>query len=125
MKTKLFAVLTFALFFNHLQASALTAPSTNCECLPATASAVVESLATEGGDPLDLKIVVSQKRIYLVTDEMPMKCLKIKITNAAGKVVQEQCFSSKCAEWFLNIESLPKGEYSLHVGADRVEKFQK
>lgn len=83
------------------------------------------SVALDGGDPIDIKVVVSQRRIWLVADEMPMKCLKTKVLNAAGEVVLEKCFTSKCAEWFLNIESLPKGEYTLQLGETRVEKFKR
>lgn len=79
----------------------------------------------KGGDPIDIKIVVAQKRIWLVADEMPMKCLKTQIKNAKGEVVLEKCFSSKCADWYLDIERLPKGDYTLHLGANRIEKFTK
>lgn len=104
MKTKLFAVLLFAFTLNQVPVYAN---------LPALT------------DPTDIKVVVSQKRIWLVADEMPMKCLKAQVKNVDGKIVLEKCFTSKCAEWSLNIETLPKGEYTLHLGADHVEKFKK
>lgn len=76
-------------------------------------------------DPIDFKVVVSQKRIWLLADEMPMKCLKTQIKDTSGKVVLEKCFTSKCSDWFLDIEALPKGEYTLHLGTDQIEKFKK
>lgn len=127
MKTKLFAVLTFFLALMQVQAaeSPITGDSNHCECTPATASVTTDAAYLTDGDPLDIRIVFSQKRIYLVTDEMPLKCLKIKVCNADGEAVMEKCFSSKCAEWFLNIETLPKGSYTLYVGNQRVEKFKR
>ncbi|MFN0036104.1 MAG: DUF3244 domain-containing protein [Saprospiraceae bacterium] len=138
MKLKLFTVLAFALTFNHLQAFTTTAlPSfaaTSAKTATATATttatayfvpAFAEATAGKGGDPTDLKVVVSQKRIWLVADETPMKCLKTQVKNAQGKVVLEKCFTSKTADWYLNIEALPKGEYTLHLGSERVEKFKK
>ncbi|MBC7777189.1 MAG: hypothetical protein H7246_17285 [Phycisphaerae bacterium] len=136
MKTKLFAVLFFAFTLNQIETHATTTfnPALRTSSALADEKAFVKSTADQptfakataakGGDPVDIKVVVSQKRIWLVADEMPMKCLKTQIKNAEGKIVLEKCFSSKCAEWFLNIEALPKGEYTLYLG-DRVEKFKK
>lgn len=121
MNSKLLPLLFFALTLNQIQshaASALNAP------LRASDNAINPSVAFKGGDPIDIKVVVSTKRIWFVADEMPMKCLKTKIIDAQGNIVLEKCFSSKCADWFLNIEALPKGDYTLHLG-DRVEKFKK
>lgn len=116
MKTIIFSTLLFTLTFQTAQASALHFTENKL---------AVCNIETSGGDPIDIKVVVAQKRIWLVADEMPMKCLKTQIKNVKGEVVLEKCFSSKCADWFLNIESLPKGEYTLHLGASRVEKFKK
>jgi hypothetical protein len=127
MKTKLFAVLTFVLALTQVQASEtpITGDSNLCACTPATAAATTVATYQMERDPLDLRVVFSQKRIYLVADEMPLKCLKIKVCNAVGEAVIEKCFSSKCAEWFLNIESLPKGDYTLYIGDQRMEKFKR
>ena len=122
MKSKIFAVLLFAFTLNQIHTYATTSSDT---ALYASCITICGSHDSKGGDPTDIKVVVSQKRIWFVTDEMPMKCLKTKIMNAKGKIVQEKCFSSKTAEWFLNIEALPKGDYTLHLGENRVEKFRK
>lgn len=118
MKTQIFAALLFAFSFNQTQSNAT--PFSN-HLLRDTG--IMDCPAQV--DPFDIKVVVSPKRIWLVADEMPMKCLKTIIKDTEGKVVLEKCFSSKCAEWFLNIESLPKGEYTLYLGTDRIEKFKK
>jgi len=121
MKMKLFAVLFFAFTLNQINTHATTASDT---ALHPAGISICDPGDSKGGDPLDIKVVISQKRIWLVADEMPMKCLKTHIKNAEGKIVFEKCFSSKSAEWFMNIEALPRGEYTLYLG-DRVEKFKK
>jgi len=122
MKTHLLAVLFLALTFNQLQASQWSDTS----IIPQNAcQAGMESRISADKNPADIKIVFSQKRIWLLADEMPMKCLNTQIKNEAGSIVFEKCFTSKCADWSLNIEALPKGEYTLYLGTDRVEKFKK
>ncbi|MEO6038034.1 MAG: hypothetical protein ABIQ93_06435 [Saprospiraceae bacterium] len=64
----------------------------------------------------EVKIVVSARRIWLVTDEIPVKSLTVQVFNAAGKVVLEQKFSSKTADWSLDLEKLPAGAYSVVAG---------
>lgn len=108
MKTKFFAVFAFAVLFGfNLSATTLNSP------------------IKTGGDPTEVRAVISAKRIWLVADEMPVKCLKTQVIDEQGKVVLERCFSSKCSEWYLNIEALPKGTYTLRIGAEQVQKFKK
>ena len=75
-------------------------------------------------DP-DVKVVVSQKRIWLVTDEISVKSLTVQVLNAQGKVVMEKHLSSKMTDWSLRIESLPEGKYSVLVGDKKVTDFQR
>ena len=122
MKTNSFALLLIAFSFNLFQSHAT--PAFNAALYtPQTIQCAANN--TQGGDPIDIKVVVSQKRIWLVADEMPMKCLKTVVKNSIGEVVLEKCFTSKCADWFLNIEALPKGDYTLHLGEKQVESFKK
>ena len=81
--------------------------------------------AANGDDPTDIKVVISEKKIWFIADEMPLKCLCIKVKNSEDKVVLEKCLSSKSADWSLNVESLPKGEYTVLVGKDKSVKFRK
>ena len=122
MKTQIFAVLFFLPVLSALPAVASAKEGINFNSSLLT---VVETMVSKITDPTDLKVVFSQKRIWLLADEMPMKCLKTVVKNSAGQVVLEKCFTSKCSEWFLNIEALPKGDYTLYLGTDRVEKFKK
>ena len=116
---QLFTALFFAFTLNQIQANVTTAFN------PFVGTENISVSNPTNLDPIDIKVVVAQKRIWLIADEMPMRCLKTQIKNADGKVVLEKCFTSKSAEWFLNIEALPKGEYTLHLGTDQVEKFKK
>ncbi|MFN0216310.1 MAG: DUF3244 domain-containing protein [Saprospiraceae bacterium] len=115
----LLSLLFFVITLNQIQANDTTAPIpfVDAENVTISNSTIL--------DPIDIKVVVAQKRIWLIADEMPMRCLKTQIKNAEGKVVLEKCFTSKSADWFLNIEPLPKGEYTLYLGANQVEKFKK
>ncbi len=103
MKTKIFTVLFFALLTTAFQ----TANAANtCE-------------------PGDVKVVIAEKKIWFVADEMPVKCLCVKVKDHTGKVLLEKCLNSKTADWSLNVETLPKGEYILLVGADKTVKFRR
>jgi hypothetical protein len=85
-------------------------------------TATAASPAAFGGDP-DVKVVVSQKRIWLVADEISVKNLTVQVKNEQGRIVLEKQFSSKMADWSLNIESLPKGKYSVTVGKTAKTQF--
>ncbi len=107
MKTKIFGTLLFSFFLSLSQA------------LWAAASPVHPQ-----NDP-DVKVVVSQKRIWLVTDEISVKSLSVQVKNEQGKVVMEKQFSSKSTDWSLNIESLPNGKYSVEVGNEQSTRFSR
>ncbi len=106
MKTKLFLVAVFSMFLSLAQSFA--SANTNIS----------------GNDP-DVKVVVSQKRIWLVTDEISVKSLTVRVLNAKGKVVMEKQFSSKVTDWSLRIESLPEGQYSVEVGEKKIADFSR
>lgn len=122
MKPTTFALLCIVFTLNQIKSHAATFsnPAFNPSGLQSC-----HSIQPKGGEPNDIKIVVSQKRIWLLTDEMPMKCLKTQVKDATGKVVLEKCFTSKCSNWSLDIEALPRGEYTLYLGTDQIEKFKK
>lgn len=103
MNTKLFTVLLISLITSVFQTAT----------------------AANGSGSGDVKIVISAKKIWFIADEIPVKCLCVKVKDNAGKVVLEKCLNSKTADWSLNVESLPKGEYTLVVGKDRTLKFRR
>ena len=73
----------------------------------------------------EVKIIVSARRIWLIADEMPVKNLPVKIFNAAGKVVVDKQFSSKTADWSLDLTVLPAGEYTVVAGTQSPVHFRK
>jgi hypothetical protein len=101
MKTKLFALFFLSLFV----------------CFQSNA-------AVPNGDGQDVRYVVSSKRIWFVADEMPVKCMCVKIKDSSDKVVLEKCLNSKTADWSLNVESLPQGEYSIFIGKEKMGTFK-
>ena len=105
MKTNIFRTLVLCLFLSLNHANPLSAAA-----------------SFFGQDP-DIKVVVSQKRIWLVTDEISVKSLTVQVMNAKGKVVMEKNFSSKMTDWSLQIASLPEGTYSVMVGSKKMTEF--
>ena len=103
MKTKFFATLALILM--------------------TSVTATVFASPVQGND--DIKVVISEKKIWFIADEMPVKCLCIKVKNAAGEIVLEKCLNSKIADWSMNVEYLPKGDYLVEVGKDKTVKFKK
>lgn len=106
MKTKLFLVALFSLFFSLNQ------------------SVAGSDSNIQHNDP-DVKVVVSQKRIWLMTDEISVKCLTVQVTNEQGRVVAEKYLSSKTTDWSLNIESLPAGNYTVMIGSKKMTQFSR
>lgn len=102
MKTRFFAFALICFFFSTLQ---------------------TVSAANFGSDP-EVKVVVSAKRIWLVTDEISIKELRVQVLDQEGKVALEKCFSSKMSDWSLHIENLPKGSYTVQVAGVTVKTFK-
>ncbi len=73
----------------------------------------------------EVKVIVSPRRIWLVADEMPVKSLIVQVFNLDGKVVLEQHFSSKTADWSLDLQSLPTGRYLVVAGTQEAIRFRK
>lgn len=105
MKTKFFGALLLSMFLslNH---------------------ALANATAYQHNDP-EIKVVVSQKRIWLVTDEISVKNLTVQVMNEQGKVVMEKTLSSKMTDWSLNIESLTSGRYSVMIGSKKMTAFER
>jgi hypothetical protein len=102
MKTRIFATALICFFFHFAQPVSAVTPSS---------------------DP-EVKVVVSAKRIWLVTDEVSVKNLNVQVLDQTGKVVMEKTFSSKMTDWSLQIEQLPKGSYCVKVGVQQATCFK-
>ncbi len=84
----------------------------------------INAAAASQHDP-EVKVIISPRRIWLVADEMPVKNLTVQVFDLQGKVVLEQRFSSKTADWSLDLQSLPVGRYSVVAGAQEPIRFRK
>lgn len=102
MNTRIFATALICFFFNMLQPVSAAVPA---------------------NDP-EVKVIVSAKRIWLVTDEISVKSLTVQVIDQHGKVVLEKNFSSKMTDWSLQIEQLPKGCYNVQVDGRNATCFK-
>ena len=107
------------LFFQYMQKSFLIALFCALFLQMNTAAA-----ATPSNDP-EVKLIVSPRRIWIVADEMPVKSLIVQVFDLQGKVVMEQKFSSKTADWSLDLQALPAGRYSVVAGTQEPIRFRK
>ncbi len=98
MTTKFFATLTFLLAFNLTQSIA-------AHIVP------------------DFKVVVTEKKIFIIADETPVKCLSIVVKDHKGTVVAEKNLSSKSADWSIDVTHLAKGYYTIIVGNEHSLQF--
>ncbi len=77
-----------------------------------------------GGDPL-FHFVITEKKLWIVGDEFPVKNLDVKITDETGKVVLEKVFCTKSERWFLDLTNLPEGKYKVTAGNLQAEWVKK
>jgi hypothetical protein len=75
--------------------------------------------------PGDIRVVVSEKRIFFVADETPYTNLSVKIKDNSGKTLIQKQFNSKNADWSLDVSQLPQGNYTLLVGEHQNLSFQR
>lgn len=73
----------------------------------------------------DIDVVITQKRILIITDELPVKHLAVQVIDAANHVILQKEFSSKTADWSLDVADLPSGTYTLQVGSEAPIAFVK
>ncbi|MBL7803657.1 MAG: hypothetical protein JNL02_07985 [Saprospiraceae bacterium] len=73
----------------------------------------------------EVEVVITQKRVLLITDELPVKSLAVQVIDAANRVVKEKNFTSKTADWALDVSDLPNGTYTLQVGDQAPVAFVK
>ena len=71
-----------------------------------------------------VKVVVSAKRIWLVTDEISVKNMRVQVVDQKGKIVLEKNFSSKTTDWSMYIEQLPKGCYVVQIDGQKSTCFK-
>jgi Domain of unknown function (DUF3244) len=100
MSTKYFATLAFLLAFNISQSLA-------AHIIP------------------EYKVVVTEKKIFIVADETPVKCLSVVVKDHKGLVVAEKNMSSKSADWSIDVTHLPKGNYIVVIANEQALHFER
>lgn len=70
-----------------------------------------------------IEIVITPKRILLVTDELPMKSLVVRVFDSSNHIVIQKEFSSKTTDWSFDVSHLPGGSYTVQVGAQTPVAF--
>lgn len=73
----------------------------------------------------EYKVIISEKKIWIMADETPVSKLLVQIKDKNGKVVIEKTFSSKNADWSLSVTDLSEGEYSIWIGAEKSATFRR
>lgn len=71
----------------------------------------------------EIRVVISEKKIWFVADEMVVLTMPVEVRDSQGKVVVECQFSAKCSDWSLNVENLPSGKYSVYIENKEVKTF--
>jgi hypothetical protein len=75
-------------------------------------------------DP-DLHVVVSEKRVWVVADEVNYKKMRVQIRSQSGEIMLEKNFNAKTTDWSFNIQSLPAGAYSVWIDQWQEAQFKK
>lgn len=74
------------------------------------------SARADSSDAQQIEVVITPKRILLITDELPVKHLAVRVFDSMNHVVIEKEFSSKTADWSFDVSHLPSGAYTVQVG---------
>ncbi|MCB0527386.1 MAG: hypothetical protein H6575_17285 [Lewinellaceae bacterium] len=93
-------------------------------CLLFLSAGPLSAMPRTDHDP-EVKVVVSPKKIWLLTDEFSVKNLTVQVLDARGKVVMEKRFSSKMTDWSLRIDALPEGRYEVMLDDKKATEFER
>ncbi|GEM_PF-2765593 len=106
MKTKLLLTIALLLGFNAAHWAQTSTTSTN------THQPYVE-------------VVVTQEKIWLMPDELPLDELPVQVMNNNGKVVVQKVFTSDTEDWSVDVSSLSAGKYKILIGSTQTEYLTK
>ena len=107
MKTKLLftIVLLLGISYNHRAQSSSTATS-------------------EYNQPY-VEVVVTQEKVWLMPEEMPVASLPVRVMNSDNVVVMKKSFCSETKDWSLDVSDLPAGKYRILIGSTQTEYLEK
>ncbi|MFN0036389.1 MAG: DUF3244 domain-containing protein [Saprospiraceae bacterium] len=80
---------------------------------------------TKNSDLPYVEVVVTQEKIWLMPDELPVADLHVKVLNNTGKVVLQKTYNSETEDWSLDVSSLAAGKYKILIGTNQTEYLSK
>lgn len=72
-----------------------------------------------------VEVIVTQEKIWLIPDEMPVGNLPVQIFNADGETVLQKIFCSELKDWSMDVTDLPAGKYKIRIGSIQTEYLEK
>lgn len=78
-----------------------------------TAGSLYATQAIPAGGIPEVQIVVSQKKIWFVAGETPVKKLDVQVLNEKGCIILQKQLSSKITDWSIDVQQLPSGTYRI------------
>ena len=72
-----------------------------------------------------VETVVTQNKIWLMPEEMPVVKLPVRVVNSKDIVVLEKFFCSETEDWSLDVSDLPAGKYRILIGTIQTEYLDK
>jgi hypothetical protein len=72
-----------------------------------------------------VEVVVTQEKIWLMPDEMPVANLPVRIVDSKDVQVLKKNFCSETEDWSLDVTDLPSGKYRILIGDRQVEYLEK
>jgi len=78
------------------------------------------SASTNPQDPY-VEVIVTQEKVWLMPDALPVKSLPVRVLDEKGVLVLKKSFTSETKEWSLDVADLPSGKYRILIGDRQVE----
>ena len=72
-----------------------------------------------------VEVVVTQEKIWLMVDELPVGSLPVQVIGSDGKVVLQKVFTTETEDWSLDVANLPSGKYKILIGSTQTEYLNK
>ncbi len=72
-----------------------------------------------------VEVVVTQDKVWLMPEEMPVANLPVRVKNSDNVTVLEKTFNAKVKDWSLDVSALPTGKYRILIGSTQTEYLEK
>jgi len=106
MKTKLFLMIALLLGINAAHWAQTSTTNTNSQ------------------HPY-IEVVVTQEKVWLLPDDLPVDQIPVQVYNNTGKWVLQKVFTSETEDWSLDVSGLTAGKYKILIGSTQTEYLTK